>query len=218
MALRKATMTAPGAEVTQPGDRQLEAEKWAAARDRVREADGIEGAPSCLNDKCDVSSGRRRADYCSNELRAKATHDRIWGEALNGCVRIKSGADSWYVTPPLNSHYRRNVHLLAEAYNLQHETIPNVGTVTVDDFTGKRCEDCNTRGGWCKINASVTKEAKAVLITAGKSIKNGSSDINGSNGRGQKEPAAPLALIQLARARAAAKCPDRGGSARREGM
>lgn len=213
-ALRTATMAAPGAEAVaarQQGDRNIEAAKWAAAAERVREGERNKRAPCVPNDEAAAPSGRERADYCSNELRAKATHDRIWGEALNGCVRIKAGAASWYVTPPLNSYYRRKVHLLAEAYHLQHETIPDVRTVTVDNFTGKTCEDCNTRGGWCMIHASATKEAKTVLITGGGNIIN--SRPSTTKDASKKEPAIPLALAQLAlaRARAASKCPDRGG-------
>jgi hypothetical protein len=56
-------------------------------------------------------------NYLSNEKKAQATHDRIMNEAKNACHRLikdtSENSSQFYVTPALNSYYRRLVHLLA---------------------------------------------------------------------------------------------------------
>lgn len=40
-----------------------------------------------------------RAALERNEVRARATHERILGEAANGCRRVRTGSAATYVSP-----------------------------------------------------------------------------------------------------------------------
>ena len=103
-------------------------------------------------------------DYCSNQVRAQATHNRILGEAQNQCRRLlHDGAfPPYYVTPPLNSYYRRLVHQVAQQHRLAHES-PAAGALR------KQAPEpvvIPIGQDWDAVYREVIEPEKAVLIVA----------------------------------------------------
>lgn len=100
------------------------------------------------------------------------------GEARNQCRRLctadngynptTAGISLHYVTPPINSYYRRLVHQMAESYGLQHESIPVPnGIVRKATSNIKKYGRPKIHRGqdWDIIHQEVLKTEKAVLIT-----------------------------------------------------
>ena len=73
---------------------------WKAAQKRVNEEDDrLNRKPRSNTDTAEPTlqtsiihedDAGADDDYCSNRLRAQATHDRIVGEAMNQCYRLSS--------------------------------------------------------------------------------------------------------------------------------
>ena len=150
---------------------------WKAAKQRVdKEDDRLSRMPppdemQPRQPKPDSSSSTREDrpihEYCSNRLRAQATHDRIVGEATNQCRRLAK-EDSiayppYYVTPPMNSYYRRLVHKIADKYGLAHESIAGSGAVRKADDYPVRVDKGQD---WDTVYREVLEAEKAVLIVA----------------------------------------------------
>jgi len=163
--------------------------KWVAAQERADQHD----AAAAQQYDSDDGSSPTTAELERNQVRAQATHDRIMGEARNGCKRVANGSSRFFVTPPINSYYRRLVHELAETHQLAHASIADVGTVFTYNWAqhGKQCQStCPCT--FCLVGLHHQDGGKAVVIAPVGSL----DDV----------------LTAEARAQAAGKAPSEGGS------
>lgn len=161
----------------------------------------------------DRTKGRPEGDYCSNELKAQATRKRILGEARNGARRVRredqADPNNFYVTPPLNAYHRRLVHILAETKKLGHVSI-ELGEGGKRGVAAplplRRCEDCETAGGWCLLHAEELVEGKAVII-APKHLLEREEEAGSVDDEAKKWTAQNQRLLERARWDAERKCP-----------
>lgn len=151
---------------------------WRAAQQRVDEHDIENGrCPPCDEEETrdkECKQRRRPAhEYCSNELRAKATRERILRETGRACLRIKAGQQKHWLTPPLNSYHRRLCHRLAEACGLCHTTTPPPGDDAGETKATHRTKPrlcgstCETK--WCELSLDRSPADLCVLISKGTS-------------------------------------------------
>lgn len=140
---------------------------WREAQERVSMASGYSVDAKAGEEEDENTRKASDPNYLSNELRAQATRERILGEARNGCNRVLGGAVEYYVTPPLNSYYRRLVHMLATEKRLTTESLDGVGYVSIVNqrWPPPQCEDCFTFGGWCLMTAEARRAAKSVVVS-----------------------------------------------------
>lgn len=142
---------------------------------------------------------RLEKNYCTNVRKSEANHNRILNLALKHCRRLAAAAEEakgaqigWnearanrlptqqqgavptqlvWVSEPLNSFYRRKIHLLAASFGLEHRTLAES---TVRKGTNElRPRNCLTCGGPCtegRRHGTGTSEWKAIEVAV-----NGSS-------------------------------------------
>jgi hypothetical protein len=138
---------------------------WPAAQERVNMASGYSVDAKAGKEEDENTRKASDPNYLSNELRAKATRERILGEARNGCNRVLDGAVEYYVTPPLNSYYRRLVHVLATEKRLTTESLDGVGNLSIVNqrWPPPKCQDCAT--SFCLVKAEEERAAKSVVVS-----------------------------------------------------
>lgn len=138
---------------------------WREAQERVSMASGYSVDAKAGEEEDENTRKASDPNYLSNELRAQATRERILGEARNGCNRVLGGAVEYYVTPPLNSYYRRLVHMLATEKRLTTESLDGVGYASIVNqrWPPPQCEDCFT--SFCLMTAEARRAAKSVVVS-----------------------------------------------------
>ena len=152
---------------------------WRAAQERVNARDIQDGEDDEDDDEEDESTGyetrttRRRPDneYCSNELKQRATRERLIRETGRACLRIQAGEQKSWLTPPLNAYYRRLCHQLAAACGLSHTTVAAPGDADGESKATHRTKPtlcgstCGTK--WCGLSLDQAPADRCVLICRG---------------------------------------------------